>query len=128
MKRKLAIGVIFIAAIGFLAALPAEKARAADPVTLEVHDPTGGFEITKLHAPRLPDLHGKTICEVSNDTWETQRTFPLIRELLQRQFPTAKIIPYSEVVATRAQCENLDYVAKMVKQKGCQAVISGNAG
>lgn len=71
---------------------------AADPVTLEVYDATGAFEITKLHAPRLPDLNGKTICEISNNQWEARRTFPLIRELLQKQFPTAKIIPYDEVV------------------------------
>jgi hypothetical protein len=124
MRKKLALGVMVAAVTGFMPM----SALAADPVTLEVYDPTGGFEITKLNAPRLPDLNGKTICEISNDTWETRRTFPLIRELLQKKFPTAKIIPYTEVVATRAQCENLDYVAKMVKQKGCQAVISGNAG
>ena len=124
MRKKLALGVMFAAVTGCVPM----AVLAADPATLEVYDPTGGFEITKLNAPRLPDLNGKTICEISNDTWETRRTFPLIRELLQKQFPTARIIPYSEVVATRAQCENLDYVAKIVKQKGCQAVISGNAG
>jgi len=124
MSKKFGLGVMFAAVTGFLPL----AAFAADPVTLEVYDPTGGFEITKLNAPRLPDLHGKTICEVSNDTWETRRTFPVIRELLQKQFPTAKILPYTEVIGTRAQCENLDYVGKMVKQKGCQAVISGNAG
>ncbi len=55
------------------------------------------FQVTPLHAPRLADLNGKTICELSNDNWEWQRTFPVIRELLQRQFPTAKIIPYTEL-------------------------------
>jgi len=100
---------------------------AAGSELLEVYDPTGPSEVTKLHAPRLADLHGKTICEISNADWEAHRTFPLIRELLQRQFPTVKIIPYTEVVGTRRLCEDLAYVAKMVKQKGCQAVIAGNA-
>ena len=101
--------------------------RPAEAENLEVFDPTGAFEITRLHAPRLGDLHGKTICEISNSIWETHRTFPLIREELQRRFPTVKIIPYNEFVGTRPQCEDVEYVARMVKEKDCQAVIAGNA-
>ena len=94
---------------------------------LEVFDPTGAFEISRLHAPRLKDLNGKTIGEISNSIWETDRTFPLIREELRKRFPKVKIIPYNEFVGTRAQCEDLEYVARMVREKDCQAVIAGNA-
>ena len=104
-----------------------KKVKSAEAKSVEVFDPTGAFEITRLHAPRLKDLHGKTICEISNSIWETDRTFPLIREELQKRFPTAKIIPYDEVVGTRPQCEDLDYVARVVKEKGCEAVVAGNA-
>jgi hypothetical protein len=125
----LRVSLFFLVWLMAIPGIPLTKdAMGASPVKLEVYDPTGPFEVTKLHAPRLADLHGKTICEVSNAGWEAHRTFPLIRELLQRQFPTAKIIPYTEVIGTRRDCENVDYVAKMLKKKGCQAVIAGNAG
>lgn len=104
-----------------------KKVKSAEANVIEVFDPTGAFEITRIHAPRLKDLHGKTIGEISNSIWETDRTFPLIREELLKRFPTAKIIPYNELVGTRAQCEDLDYVARAVKEKGCDAVIAGNA-
>ncbi len=45
-------------------------------VSLEVYDPTGAVEITELYAPRLNDLNGKTICELSDRVWEDYRTFP----------------------------------------------------
>jgi hypothetical protein len=122
MRKLLAILAIATFAVGF--AIPA----AADPVTFMLYNPNGASEITSLHASRLADLHGKTICEIANAQWQYDRTFPLIRELLQKQFPTAKIIPYTEVAWTRAQNEDLEYIARMVKKKGCQAVIVGNAG
>ena len=95
-------------------------------VELEVLNPTGAREVSNVHAPRLPDLNGKTICELSNGIWEMHRTFPLIRELLQKRFPAVKIIPYTEFpVGTR----NIDdeRIAAMVKAKGGHAVITGNA-
>ena len=96
--------------------------------TMEVFLPTGSLKVTPLHAPRVADLNGKIIGELSDYNWQWQRTFPVIRELLQRQFPTAKIIPWDQLgVSTREAIENLEHVAKMVKEKGCQAVIIGNA-
>ena len=100
---------------------------AAGEALLEVFDPTGAFEITRLHAPRLADLNDKTICEISNSIWETHRTFPLIREELKKRFPRVRIVPYPEFVGTRPQCEDLEFVARMVKEKSCDAVIAGNA-
>ncbi len=96
-------------------------------VTLKVYNPTGAIETTRVHAPRLDTLAGKTICELSNGGWEYDRIFPAIRELLQKQFPTAKIIPYTETISQRSVIENLDQVGKVVKEKGCQAVITGMA-
>ena len=101
------------------------EALAAEPARLEVYDPSGAFEITQLFAPRLGDLHGKTICEVSDGMWQDYRTFPLIRELIQRQFPTAKIVPFSEF--PNAYDES-GAISDVVKKKGCQAAILGNAG
>jgi hypothetical protein len=58
--------------------------------------------------------------------WGDDRTFPLIRELLQRQFPTAKIIPYSEFPVGNGNID-VDDIGDILKRKGCQAVIVGNA-
>ena len=104
------------------------EAIAADAVTLEVYDPTGAIEVTQLFASRVADLHGKTICELSNDSWEARRTFSAIRELLQRQFPTAKIIPYTEFVVGNIPLESAKDIGDIVAKKGCQAVVVGNAG
>ncbi len=102
-------------------------ATAQSPVTLRLYNPTGAFEVTQIFSPRLADLNGKTICEVSNDSWEDKRTFPLIRELLQKQFPTAKFVPFTEFPVGSAMID-VDKIGDMVKQKGCQAAIVGNAG
>ena len=100
-------------------------AGEAGPVTLELYDPTGAVEVTELFAPRLDTLEGKTICMIGNAMWEDQRTFPVITELLQKQFPTAKIIPYTEF-----QYGGIDddKVALSVQAAKCDAVIVGNAG
>jgi len=102
-------------------------AAEAGPVTLEVYDPTGAVEVTVLFSPRLDTLEGKTICEVSNGSWEAERTFPRIRELLQSQFPTVKIVPYTEFPVGSTQID-IAQIGEMVEAKGCQAAILGNAG
>ena len=81
-----------------------------------------------VHADRLDTLDGKTICEVSNGSWQFDRIFPFVREQLKKQYPTVKILPYTEVIDKRADMENLAYVVKVLKEKGCQAVITGMAG
>ena len=41
----------------------------------------------KSIARRLPDLAGKTVCEVWNGVFKGDDTFPIIRELLRKNFP-----------------------------------------
>ena len=89
------------AAIGSTALIATEPTKTATAqgtgrVELEVYDPCGAIRVTELHARRLDTLAGKTICEVSNGSWEDDRTFPVIRELLKKAYPTAKFIPYPE--------------------------------
>ncbi len=116
------LGMLLVA----LVAVSAPAANAQAPVTLEVYDPTGAFEVTQLHAPRLADLNGKTICEISDNLWETDRTFPLIRGLLQKQFPTIKIIPFDKMPA--ATTDAASKLGEAVKKAGCEGAIVGNAG
>jgi hypothetical protein len=110
--------------------LSPKEVLAEEPVTLTVYNPCGAFEVTQTFAPRVADLHGKTICELSNDSWEHARTFPAIRELLQRQFPTAKIITWDKFRHGNVAVTGIDSddTVKQVKAAGCQAVIVGNAG
>jgi hypothetical protein len=99
-----------------------------DSVILDIHNPGGAVETTVLHAPRLDTLEGKTICELAYGAWGYETIFPVIRELLQKQFPTLKIIPYTETISQRSELEDLNKVRKVVKEKGCDAIIVGMAG
>lgn len=103
------------------------KAEMQGAVLLEVSDPTGAIEVNELHAPRLADLNGKTICELSNGSWGHERTFPLIRKLLQKRFPNIEIIPYTEFPVGSFSID-VENIGNIVKEKGGQAVILGNAG
>ena len=100
-------------------------------VTLEVLDPTGASEITQVHAPRLDTLAGKTLCEISQEpdgqSWEARRTFPIIRELLKKKFPTLNIIPYTEFPRSPGSADIDGGIGKVAREKGCQAFIAGNA-
>ena len=130
MKTKFLGGVLFVFFIGVLIGLTLPSTReacAAEPVTLKVFDPTGAIEVSQLFAPRLADLNGKTICEVYDDVWEGYRTFPLIRELIAKQFPTAKIVPYNQFPVGTGNIDT-PKLGDMLKAKGCQAAIIGNAG
>ncbi|MBI2906883.1 MAG: hypothetical protein HYX92_04425 [Chloroflexi bacterium] len=95
-------------------------------MTLEVYDPCGGVETTQVHAPRLDTLAGKTICEISNACWEDRRTFSLLRGLLRERFPDLRIIPHTEFPMGSRQID-IETLGEMVKAKGCDAAIVGNA-
>ena len=100
-------------------------------VKLEVFDPSGFAESTEpsLYAPRLGDLNGKTVGEISNGEhggWEVNRTFALIRESLKKRFPDIKIIPFTEFPSGVAGID-ADNIGDIVAAKGCDAVIGGNA-
>jgi hypothetical protein len=126
VEREVPVEVTRIVEVPAGAAEPAQ-AEMEGPVTLEVYDPTGAIEVTELFSARLDSLEGKTICEVSNSGWEARRTFPLIRELLQQAYPTATIIPYTDFPEGTHNID-VDEIGAMVKEKGCEAAILGNAG
>ena len=96
-------------------------------VNLEVFNPTGELEGEMGYAPRLKDLNGKTICEVSNRLWQADRTFERIRQLMQARYPDAKLRPYTEFPHGSLPIDT-DGIGERVKEKGGQAVIVGNAG
>ena len=84
-------------------------------------------------APRLNTLEGKTICEIWNGGFRGDESFPLIERMLRERYPTVKIIPYSEFpLATVASFhpekkqDTLEALRAQIKEKGCDAVITGN--
>jgi hypothetical protein len=137
MKNKNHVGEFFalVLLVGLIAlgvSPSLRDASAQSPVTLKVYDPTGAFEVTQIFSPRLADLNGKTICELSNNSWEHNRILPEIRQLLQKQFPTSKIISYDKLPSGMTTVSTAgidsDNAAAAVKAAGCEAVIVGMAG
>ncbi len=104
----------------------AREVPNAGLVKLEVFNPSGVFEVTELHAPRLLDLSGKTIGELGDGLWEDRRIFPVIRELLRKRFHDVKFIPFTEFPYGYEIDDN--EVAAMVKERGCEGVIVASAG
>lgn len=132
MKRKtfragIWIPAILIGCLAFSGITLMKEAEAAEKVKLEVFNPTGDIEVARLYAPRLANLNGKTICEVSDRLWQADRTFESIRKVLKERFPDSKIIPYSEFPYGSLEIDT-DRIGEAVKKRGCQAVIVGNAG
>lgn len=92
---------------------------------LELFDPRGfALDANKYqYAPRLIDLNGKTIGEISNRIWESDRIFPLIRELLKKRFPEIRFVPYTELPSGLDNIQDNDEIGEIVAAKGCDAVI-----
>ena len=85
-------------------------------------------------APRLDTLAGKTVCLVWNHAFKADITLPAIEESLKKKYPDIRIVPYSEIDAAIRAAGPEDVAAEaaalqaVLKQKGCNAVISGNGG
>ena len=47
-------------------------------------------------APRLPDLNGKTVCELWDVIFRGETIYPLVREYIKARFPGVKFVNYSE--------------------------------
>ncbi|MGH8616896.1 MAG: hypothetical protein ACREUW_04345 [Burkholderiales bacterium] len=102
-----------------------EKMGVINPVGLPLVKPTAG-------AKRLDSLDGKVIGELWNGDFKGDITYPIIRKLLKARFPALRIIPYTEFPHTHVadnatkQRERAAQIAALAKEKGCDAVMSGN--
>jgi len=102
---------------------------------LEVISPAG-LPVTQSKglAPRLDTLAGKTIGEVYNHHFKGDQMFVLYRELLRQRFPGVRIVPFTELPASFVGGDPASHrriaqeVAARAKEKGCDALISGNGG
>lgn len=100
-----------------------------------VISPTGSESIPQKNlARRLDTLNGKTICEVWNEDFKGDIMFPIYREMLKARFPDVKIVPYTELPYASLkgtpsyQREVLQQIIAGLKEKGADAVITGNGG
>lgn len=102
-----------------------KKQEVVSPLGLEVVKQSGA-------ARRLDNLNGKTVGEFWNGVFKGDQTFPVIRRLLRQQFPGLKIIPFTEFPhapgsdSPSKQRELAQRMAALAREKGCDAVISGN--
>ena len=93
---------------------------------LEFYDPSGALEVTQPHARRLPALAGKRIGFVSNEQWQAYRMLPMLKEMLEADFPGIQVLPIDAFPQGNALI-GTEETAKKVKQSGVDAVIVGNA-
>ena len=95
-------------------------------VKLEFHDPSGALEVTQPFAPRLASLEGKRIGFVSNEQWQAFRMLPLLKEMLEQDFPGITVLPIDAYPQGNALI-GTEETAAQVKKSGVDAVIVGNA-
>jgi hypothetical protein len=95
-------------------------------VNLEFHDPSGTVEVKQVHAPRVAGLAGKRIGFVSNEQWQAFRMLPLLKGLLEADFPGIEVLPIDAFPQGSAVIGS-EETAELVKASGVDAVVVGNA-
>ena len=93
---------------------------------LEFYDPSGAMGATAPHAPRLASLDGKRIGFLSNEQWQAYRMLPLLKTLLEDDFPGIEVLPIDTFPQGNANI-GTEETAQLVKRSGVDAVIIGNA-
>ena len=82
----------------------------------------------------LDTLEGKTIAEVYNNHFKGEFMFQTYRRLLKERFPGVKIIPYDKFPIVYvggdpvSQKRTAKDIARLAKEWGADALISGNGG
>ena len=95
-------------------------------VRLDFHDPSGAIEIKRPHAARVPALGGKRIGFVSNEQWQAYRMLPLLKGLMEADFPGIEVLPIDAFPQGNALIGS-EETADLVKASGVDAVVVGNA-
>ena len=77
-------------------------------------------------APPIPDLSGKTICAMRH-TFRADETFAMLEALFREKYNNIKFIPNTEMPdSTSASPEEAAQLARVLKEKGCDALLTGN--
>jgi hypothetical protein len=80
--------------------------------------------------PRIPDLNGKTICELSDFIFRGEEIFPAVREEIRKIYPDIKFVEYNHFgnIHGSNEAEVIRSLPSMLKEYGCDGVISGIGG
>jgi hypothetical protein len=95
-------------------------------VNLEFYDPSGQLEITHGYAPRLGTLAGKRIGMLSGDQWQAHRTLPMLKSMLEADFPGIEVLPL-DTFPQGEHAVGADSTIAQVKERGVDGMIVGNA-
>ena len=95
-------------------------------VKLKFYDPSGALEVTQPHAARLASLAGKRVGFVSNEQWQAYRMLPMLKEMLEADFPGVEVLPVDAFPQGNALIGETE-TAALVRKSGVDAVIIGNA-
>jgi hypothetical protein len=95
-------------------------------VKLEFFDPSGTLDAAMPHAPRLESFAGKRIGMLSNGQWQAFRMLPMLKTMLETDFPGVEVVSEDNFPQGNAVIGN-EEVAQLVKASGVDAVIIGNA-
>ena len=95
-------------------------------VKIEFHDPSGVLEVTQPFALRVDTLAGKRIGFVSNEQWQAFRMLPMLKEMLEEDFPGIEVLPVDTFPQGNALI-GTEETAALVKKSGVDAVIVANA-
>ena len=82
----------------------------------------------------IDTLEGKTIGEVYNNHFKGELMFQTYRQLFKDKFPGVKVIPFTEFPRVfvggdpESQKKTAREIAALAKERGCDAIITGNGG
>ena len=77
-------------------------------------------------APPIPDLSGKTICAMRH-TFRADETFQMLEALFREKYDDIKFIPNTEMPdSTSVTPEEAAQLTKVLKEKGCDVLLTGN--
>jgi hypothetical protein len=93
---------------------------------IEFHDPAGATAVSQPHAARVDTLAGKTVGFLSNEQWQAHRMLPLLKSLIESDFPGARVLPIDAFPQGNAEIPK-DGTCAQVLEAGVDAVIIGNA-
>ena len=81
-------------------------------------------------APSIPDLNGKTICELWNYAFQGDRTSPFLDAGVRSRYLKVKFVPYTEFgnLHGNDEAQKIEELPGKLKRLACDAVISGNGG
>lgn len=80
--------------------------------------------------PRITDLTGKTVVELSDYSFKSEEIFPLLRVILHRKYPGINIIEYTKYGKTTGikEDELIAGLPEYLVANNADAVISGVGG